>query len=212
MADVRTFTRLCAQRSCRKLLPVCQAVVLPQTKYNFDLRFCWEHCDLPPESDLDDGQIRALLASPLYSQEREANADRSQVYHPLEKTQDQVHKFRRVRWNPSLCFQAKENRVQKHFSDREDSSLEHQRVQGNNEPLFRFSAPKEAIRSFLEEHKDYKLAEAKSEVRKQECRADFLDSSVRRLQKEPDSDRMEIYCTKKGCEESRKEQAGFHEE
>ena len=30
----------------------------------------------PPEWDLDDGQIRALLASPLYSQEREANADR----------------------------------------------------------------------------------------------------------------------------------------
>ena len=29
----------------------------------------------PPESDLDDEQIRALLASPLYLQEREASAD-----------------------------------------------------------------------------------------------------------------------------------------
>ena len=54
------------------------------------------------------------------------------------------------------------------FSDRKDSSLEHQRAQGNNEPLFRFSDPKEATRSFLEGHEDYKLAEAKSEVRKQE--------------------------------------------
>ena len=33
------------------------------------------------EPDLDDEQIRALLASPLYLQEREASADRSQVYH-----------------------------------------------------------------------------------------------------------------------------------
>ena len=34
-----------------------------------------------PESDFDDEQLRALLASPPYMQEREANADRSQVYH-----------------------------------------------------------------------------------------------------------------------------------
>ena len=30
----------------------------------------------PPESDLDDDQIRNILASPLYLQEREASADR----------------------------------------------------------------------------------------------------------------------------------------
>ena len=40
---------------------------------------------LPPESDLDDWQIRALLASPLYLQEREASADRSQVYHSVRE-------------------------------------------------------------------------------------------------------------------------------
>ena len=34
-----------------------------------------------PESDLDDEQLRALLASPLYPQEREASAERSEVYH-----------------------------------------------------------------------------------------------------------------------------------
>ena len=35
----------------------------------------------PQETDLDDEQFRALLASPLYIQERETNAERSQVYH-----------------------------------------------------------------------------------------------------------------------------------
>ena len=34
----------------------------------------------PLDSDLDDDQVRALLASPLYLQEREVNAERSQVY------------------------------------------------------------------------------------------------------------------------------------
>ena len=35
----------------------------------------------PQEADLDDVQIRALLASPWYLPEREASAERSQVYH-----------------------------------------------------------------------------------------------------------------------------------
>ena len=56
------------------------------------------------------------------------------------------------------------------------------------------------------------IAEAKSEVRKQECRADFLDSSVRDLQRQLDSNRLEIYCTNQGYEQSRKEQARLHEE
>ena len=40
---------------------------------------------LPPESGLDDEQIRTLLASPLYLQKRDASADRSRVYHSLRK-------------------------------------------------------------------------------------------------------------------------------
>ena len=56
------------------------------------------------------------------------------------------------------------------------------------------------------------LAQAKSEVRKHESRADYLDSSVRDLQRQLDSNRLEIYCTNQGYEESRKKQARFHEE
>ena len=51
------------------------------------------------------------------------------------------------------------------------------------------------------------LAEAKSEARKQECRADFLDCSDRDLQRQVDSDRVDIYCTNQGYEETRKGQA-----
>ena len=68
------------------------------------------------------------------------------------------------------------------------------------------------MKSYLEEHEDYMLAEAKSEVRKQECRADFLDSSVRDLQRQLDSNRLEIGCASQCYEDSRKEQARLHEE
>ena len=36
---------------------------------------------LPPESDLDDEQIKDTLASPLYLPEREASADQPRVHH-----------------------------------------------------------------------------------------------------------------------------------
>ena len=56
------------------------------------------------------------------------------------------------------------------------------------------------------------LAEAKSEERKQVCRADFLDNSVRDLQRQLDSTRLEIYSTNQRHEESRKDQARLHDE
>ena len=49
-------------------------------------------------------------------------------------------------------------------------------------------------------------------MRKQECRTEFLDSSVRDLQRQLDSNRVEIYCTNRGNEESRKEKARLHGE
>ena len=41
-----------------------------------------ESVDTPQEADLDDEQIRALLAFPQYLPEREASAERSQIRHP----------------------------------------------------------------------------------------------------------------------------------
>ena len=53
------------------------------------LRACYSH----PESDLDDEQIRDMLASPLYLQEREARADKTnhEFITPTEKTLCQAH-------------------------------------------------------------------------------------------------------------------------
>ena len=55
------------------------------------------------------------------------------------------------------------------------------------------------------------LQKQKSDVRMQESRADCLDSAVRDLQRHLDSNRLEIYCTNQGDEESRREQSRLHE-
>ena len=118
----------------------------------------------PPDSDLDNEQIRALLASPLYLQDREANAERSQVYHTEREnlmsssSQDPIR-----RWDPSRCFSSKNRSNQETFSNRDDFSLRHQRVFGSNEPFFRFSNPVTSAKSLLDGNRDHMLAEARSE-------------------------------------------------
>ena len=67
------------------------------------------------------------------------------------------------------------------FSNKRKSRFlfEHPQILGNNESLFRFSNWENWMKSNLEEHKDYVLAEAKSEVRKQESRkAEEIFSTV----------------------------------
>ena len=77
---------------------------------------------------------------------------------------------------PVALFSNKSKSSQEAFSDGEDFFSEHQQVLGNIEPLFIFSNPEHSINSFLEERTDYMIAEAKSEVREQESRADYLDN------------------------------------
>ena len=80
-----------------------------------------------PESDLDDEQIRTMLASPLYLQEREASADRSRVYLSLLKRKLSVKFTSLLRehgetrgegeYGETRCavFETKGSRVKKHF-------------------------------------------------------------------------------------------------
>ena len=122
----------------------------------------------PPESNLDDEQIRALLASPLYLWERnKCGPITHSVRENLVSSSSQVPKST---GKPVALFSSKRKSSQETFSDREEFSSEHQQVLGNNEPLFRFSIPEKSMKSFFEEHQHYVLADATSEVRKQECR------------------------------------------
>ena len=65
------------------------------------------------------------------------------------------------------------------FSDREDFPLRHQQVFfGRSELFFRFSKPVNSAKSHLDGDGDHMCAEARSELMKQECEVDSLDTSL----------------------------------
>ena len=167
----------------------------------------------PLESDFDDEQIRNMLASPLYLQKREANADRSPVDHSFrENSVLSSSHFRDSSVKPAAVISHKRKSSQETLSDREGLSSGHQPVRGEDEALSRLSESENAAKLALKEPKVHLLAEAKSEVLKQECRADFLDCSTRKRQRQIRSSRMEIDHTNLGHGASRTEQARLHEE
>ena len=104
---------------------------------------------------------------------------------PSEKTQCQV---------PEALF------------DREGISPRHQPVQGKDETFFRFSGPEEAARSVFEEQRDHPLAEAKSEVLKEECKVDSLNVCIREFQRQAHSNCLELDSANCGS------RPDFHEE
>ena len=57
------------------------------------------------------------------------------------------------------------------ISDRDDFPLRHQQVIGSKEPLFRFSYPANVAKSLLDGNGDHMLAEARSELMKQEYKS-----------------------------------------
>ena len=67
-----------------------------------------------------------------------------------------------------------QNRLnQETFSDRKYFLSRHQQVLGSNEPLFRCSNLVNSAKSLLDGNRDHMLAEARSELMKQECKSGF---------------------------------------
>ena len=124
---------------------------------------------------------------------REAKADRSQVYHSVrENSMSSSSQHPKSTEKPFALFSSKTKPSQEAFSDREDFSSGHQQVLGNNEPSFRFSHPEKFVKSLLECHRDRVFAEAKSEILKQECKVDSLNTCIREFQRQAHSHRLEL--------------------
>ena len=108
-------------------------------------------------------------------------------------------------------FAHKRKSSQETLSDREGISSGHQSVQGKGETFFMFS-DLEAARSVLEEQRDHLFAEAKSEILKQECKVDTLNTCIREFRRQAHSNRSEMDNANYWCEESGREEARLHEE
>ena len=117
-----------------------QPPVLQQAEHSVDPR-CPRKASRhrPPGSDLDDEQVRALLASPLCLQDREENAERSRVYHSeRENLMSSSSQDPTSTGNPVALLSSKNRLNQETISDREDFPLRRQQVFGSIEPFFRF--------------------------------------------------------------------------
>ena len=92
----------------------------------------------PPESDLDDDQIRKMLALPLYLHEREASADRSRVYHSFRQNSvSSSSHFRESAGKLAAVFSHKKKSSRDTFTDRDGIASGHQPVQGKGEFFFK---------------------------------------------------------------------------
>ena len=106
-----------------------------------------------------------------------------------------------------------QNRLnQETFSEREDFSLRHQQVLGSNEPFFRFSNLANVAKSLLDGNRDHLLAEAKSELMKQEYEVEALNTCNSELQQQTYAQRLELEDAHFGYAESRREQVRPQEE
>ena len=120
--------------------------------------------------------------------------------------------FRESAGKPAAVFSHKRNSSQETFADRRGISSGHPPVQGKGETLLRFSDPEKAARTVLEEQRDHLLADAKSEMLKQECKDDTLNTCIREFQRQARSNRLEMDGVSCGHGESRRELARLHEE
>ena len=89
--------------------------------------------------------------------------------------------------------------------------LRHQQVQGNCEPFFRFSNTVHVAKSLLDGNRDHMLAEAKSDILKQELKWMLLTLAFVNFN-DKHSHRLELDSANCRYEESRREQARLHEE
>ena len=123
-----------------------------------------------------------------YRREKQVPTDHSFI------TPSDSSRFRTSAARPAEVFSHKRKSSQESHSDRDGIPLAHRAVWGENEALSRLSDLEEAARLVLEEQRDHLLAEAKSEILKQECKVDTLNNCIREFPRQAHSNRLEMDC------------------
>ena len=124
-----------------------------------------------------------------------------------------------------VAFSSKNRLNQETFSDRDDFPIRHQQFFGSDEPFVRFSNLANATKSLLDGNRDHFLnqtrselvkqeqkAEATSVILKRECKVHSPNTCIRELQRQTHSQRLELDDAQCGNEEARREQTRLQEE
>ena len=127
-----------------------------------------------------------------------------------EKTSCPVSSQDPISTGKLVALFSSQNRLdQETFSDRGDYSLRHQQVFRSSEPSFRFTYPVNVAKPLVDGNRDHMLAEARSELTKQEFKVESLNTCIAELQRQSLSQLVGAHF---GYEESRREQVRLQEE
>ena len=77
--------------------------------------------------------------------------------------------------------------------------MRHQQVLESNEPFFGFSNLAHVAKSFLDGNRDHLLAEARSELTKQDYKVESLNTCIVELQQQTHAQRLELEDAHFGC-------------
>ena len=86
------------------------------------------------------------------------------------------------------------------------------RSTGSGEPFIRFSNPANVAKSLLDGNRDHLLADSRSELMKQECKVESLNTCIGELQQQTFAQRLGLEDAHLGYVESRREQVRLQEE
>ena len=155
------------------------------------------------DSDLEDGELQKMLASPLYAQkapkkpdalvvqEREVSAPLTQA--GKESLRSHSSKGQETLGKPDALFSSK---------------------QGNliRSSVFRNANPSNLRGSLLEGNKDHLLNQARSDLAKQELHVESLNKCIGELQRQTEEQRLASQDAQYGFVECRREQGRLQEE
>ena len=160
---------------------------------------------------MDDEQIRTLLASPRNLPEREASAERSQIYHSeregLMSNSSQSLNFMAT-GKPVAWLSHQKRLGQDEFSEREQRAEFFRR----NVSVFRDANPANVAKSLLEGNRHHLLSPGRAELMKQEDKVESLCNCINELQQQASAQRLDLENTHHGYVECRRVQVRLQEE
>ena len=164
------------------------------------------------DSDLEDGELRKMLASPLKMQNRE-DCERSRMPIAPEKLAALLQErganvdFRRTLMSSSSREPRAPGKPAALFS------------LGSEEPenqfkssVFKNTDPSNLGRSLLEGNKDHLLSQARAEIVEQEHQVESLNNCIGELRQQTYAQRLELQDAQHGYIESRREQVRLQDE
>ena len=180
-----------------------------QSYIQSQMHFDYDSAESIADSDLEDGELRKILASPLYVQETKATGKPA-----------------------ATIIQEREVSAKRTQADRRESLMSHSSQESgasgkpaawfsseSGEPgnlirssVFRNANPSNLGGSLLEGNKDHLLNQARSDLMKQELHVESLNKCISELQQQAYAQRLEFQDARYGFVESRREQVRLQEE